>query len=566
VSAVSDPQFSADHEPTRALLLAQALETCICAEWRVPGSAEQIIARQPAWARGELRRLVALAGSLDAAATGALMSEEFRIGARARLMHRIAPNLAERHVARNGHARLAEGLWLTTLPSRNEHRVVRRRGTRWLWRGGLGGLLAAVLVAAATLTASASALPGDALYGVKQVREELGVRFAPSDDARALALLQAANTRLDETTRLLQQGRTDQVSQATQEYDDALNQATLTYVVTIAAATPTDPTADTIQSTLTQQQAQLQTLLQSAPEPARADLREALVAAERTRALVADPKPGESRASVPSSVAAAPTVAPEVEPEPTTVAAPSAPPPVDIVAPPTSAPIADTRERHEGSDAAKRHGAETIEAPTAVVVRSAPPAARPVVTTRPATVSSSRRQEVQLEDVQVPDTAQVADAPDVTASGHAADVKSSDGEDHVVAPSLNQDDTRGRVAEQSSTPVQAAVAQPQSSDGASTARTEQAQVVAQSSSQSGNSHAASHDGGDTAAQPVAEASPTPAVTRAQSTSGSSDSRRSSGADSSSAGNFRSGGSTSNQSSSSGGGEHDGGDGGGTHGH
>src|SRR6185437_5660140 len=91
MSAESDlsSSRSPEHEPTRALLLAQALDACIQAERRIPGSADHVIARQPAWARAELRRLVALAGSLDAAATGAVMSEDFRAAARARLMRRI---------------------------------------------------------------------------------------------------------------------------------------------------------------------------------------------------------------------------------------------------------------------------------------------------------------------------------------------------------------------------------------------------------------------------------------------------------------------------------------------
>src|ERR1700681_4812832 len=76
-------------QPTRDLLLAQALDACITAERRLPGSAEEIIARQPAWARADLRRLVDLASSLDAATTNAMMSSEFRVAARERLMQRI---------------------------------------------------------------------------------------------------------------------------------------------------------------------------------------------------------------------------------------------------------------------------------------------------------------------------------------------------------------------------------------------------------------------------------------------------------------------------------------------
>lgn len=83
--------------PTRDLLLAQALDACITAERRLPGSSQEIIARQPAWARADLRRLLGLAGSLDAAASNALMSGEFRVAARARLMHRIGGDVSPGH-------------------------------------------------------------------------------------------------------------------------------------------------------------------------------------------------------------------------------------------------------------------------------------------------------------------------------------------------------------------------------------------------------------------------------------------------------------------------------------
>jgi hypothetical protein len=500
MSAESDSLFSPEHEPTRALLLAQALETCIQAERRIPGSADHIIARQPAWARGELRRLVALAGSLDAAATSAVMSDEFRVAARARLMQRIAPGLLERHVERNGHAVVSDGARLTTLPSRNSYHTIRgRRGRRkWLWRGGLGGLFAAVLVAAATLTASASALPGDALYGVKQVREELGVRFAPNDDARALALLQAANTRLDETARLLQQGRTDQVAQTTQQYDDALNRATVTYVVTIApAAPPTDRTAYSMQTTLGQQQQQLQTLLDSAPETTRADLHEALVAAERSQALVADPHSDTvvQRASRPSSAAAAPTMAAEVEP--TSVPVLSAPPPVDIVAQPTPLPIADTTDRHEGRDVAQHGERDVAEVPTAVAVVVAHAGGQPVVTARSVNAQSSQRDEVRVQDAQVPDVAEEDDvrpSSPVTASGNAIDAKEPD---RVVAPSPNQDDGHARVAEQTQPAATVAQRQSGTTTAAKTAQQQsQTGSIAQTSS-GGSGHASTRDAGDT---------------------------------------------------------------------
>src|ERR1043166_9229390 len=177
MSAESDSSFSPDDEPMRALMLAQALETCIQAERQAPGSADQVIARQPAWARAELRGLLNLVQRLDATASTAVMSEEFRVAARARLMRRIASDTFEHYppaAGQNGHLAI-DGVWLRSIPSRNGYHAVQPRRPRWMLKTGLGGLLAATLVLGATLTASANAPPGEPLYTVKQAREELGV-------------------------------------------------------------------------------------------------------------------------------------------------------------------------------------------------------------------------------------------------------------------------------------------------------------------------------------------------------------------------------------------------------
>src|SRR5262252_445601 len=229
MSAESD--FPPEPEPTRALQLAQALETCIQAERRVPGSADQVIASQPAWMRAELRRLLALASSLDAAATSAVMSEDFRAAARARVMRRIGSDPDLGPPSPPDAPALSSGPWPATLSTP----VQRKRRTRVIWRSALGVILAAALAAVATLTASASSLPGQPLYGLKQATEELGFRLAPDDQARTQILLRQANARLDETAQLLEQGRTDQVADSTQRFDAVLDRATNTYVVTVAA-------------------------------------------------------------------------------------------------------------------------------------------------------------------------------------------------------------------------------------------------------------------------------------------------------------------------------------------
>ena len=491
MSAESDFDSSSP-EPTRALLLAHALDTCIQSERERPGSADPLIAQQPAWARAELRRLVALAGSLDAAATNAVMSEEFRVGARARLMQHITGSSA--HAAP-----------LTTLPSQNGHHPVTARGhARWLWRGGAGGLLAATLVLAATLTASASSLPGDPLYAVKQAREEIGVRFAPDDQSRALALLAQANARLDETARLLDAGRTEQASQTTQQFDAVLDRATTTYVVTITGSASDEPTTAHMQTQLGQEQQQLETLLQSAPEPARADLRQALVATERSRALVTDPKPvqaalGRTRRPANASVGV-PTVAAEAipteAPTPVVLTAHTSPPPIDLVAQPTRESVEIEADEHP------------------VVVRAVVPNA-PAVGARTSSSSRGRGQSPPVVSVQSHEDDAAVEVLDRHDDAPPAAL--------VVQPPHGDDD-RDRVAEQ---PTAIPLArQAQSSDQSSTS----SGVTSVSASRQ-----QSHDGDATAAQPTAIVKSATAVTTAKTTTNttSTTSSRSGGGDTSS---------------------------------
>jgi hypothetical protein len=336
--------------PTRELLLAQALDACIIAERRVAGSAQAIIAQQPAWLRADLESMMALAGSLDSAAANAPMSPEFRVAARARLMQRIGAATALEPVTLIGPR-------LSALPSRNGHHLSSRRRSRWWWRGS-AGLLAAILGGTATLTASANALPGEPLYTLKQAQEELSVRLAPDDQARALALLGRADARLDETARLLVQGRTDAALETTQRYAQVVVRATTTYVVAIDDIPAQAVGTLNLETRLTQQQEQLETILQSAPEPARADLREALVTTERGRALVADPRQveralGRASSAKPGVAAAVPTTAAEDSPTvvpttgPVVVPRPGAP---VVVAQATDGPEAEAVvAQHEGT-------------------------------------------------------------------------------------------------------------------------------------------------------------------------------------------------------------------------
>lgn len=503
MSADSEPSHrdqGFDDQPTRALLLAQALESCIQAERAIPGSADRLIAHQPAWERGELRRLVLLASSLDAAATNAVMSDDFRVAARGRLMRHIALESAERAPSGNGHIVSGNGFGdVVTMPFSSAEYVVRSRRSKLLWRGTAGGLLSAVLVLAATLTASANALPGEPLYTVKQAQEELGIRLASDDQSRSLALLGQADARLSETARLLQQGRTDEVAQTTQSYDDSLSRAT-TIVVTIITASPDASTAADVKSKLSDQQQQLQSLLVTAPEPARNDIRQALVATERSQALVAGPRPNQSPSTqAPGLAAAVPeaTAAPEIAPaealrEPT-AAAPilasvsSSSPPVDVL----------SRDQQAPAQAEVQPQTIAVSPPAAVVTTPDSGGVTPArhVTDPPS--QAAHQDDTAVDEVRLP----LPPAPAVVAQSERTleSVQASnpsDNEAHVTATSDNesQNDQRARVVEEPT-------AQPLVARQSSTAAQDTSHADA-----NGNGHASTPANVGNVAQPAAPAS------------------------------------------------------------
>jgi Domain of unknown function (DUF5667) len=328
------PAHATGNQPLSDLLLAQALEACIRAERSRRGSSAQIIAHAPAMARAELRRLVQLANELEASAAGSGPSPRFRAAARARLLSAIDP--------------AAPGTSNLTALDRTV-RVRKRRPGRWLVRAS-AGLLAATLATGATLTASASALPGDPLYGLKQAREELSLRLALDDQDRVLAHLRQADARLDETARLLEQGRTTDALETAQQYDHSVERATTTFVVTIDSGDAAVARTEHLETKLGEQQDRLEALLQSAPEPARGDLREALATTERGRELMADPRPVERALRLrparqaPAAAAPVPTSHAEDEPTPVPTERPTAAPAVP--APPTATPLT-VLARHE---------------------------------------------------------------------------------------------------------------------------------------------------------------------------------------------------------------------------
>ena len=241
-------------------------------EWSVAEALDRALAEQrmaPDLLDDDLADLVRLAEILEASAADVVPSQEFRTASRQRLLvHMVRSTVG---------VRAAEP----------PHPTMLQRVRLWAVRFA-AGLTALTLAGAATASASASALPGDALYPVKLATEAVAVQLATNDSTRQDILLTQANTRLDETVRLLDRGRDADAAVAATRYDET--------VARLDVARPSR-VSEAVQSNLRANEVRLNELMQTAPAPARAGLERALAATERTL--------GGSRASAPM---ATPTV------------------------------------------------------------------------------------------------------------------------------------------------------------------------------------------------------------------------------------------------------------------
>jgi hypothetical protein len=97
---------------------------------------------------------------------------------------------------------------------------------RRAWRRRLTvGVALALLLAVPAAVASGSSLPGEPLYGVKQLGANVRLLVARSSEARAKARVDLAATRLSELEALVAVGRTRQVPGAVEHLRDAVARA-----------------------------------------------------------------------------------------------------------------------------------------------------------------------------------------------------------------------------------------------------------------------------------------------------------------------------------------------------
>jgi hypothetical protein len=246
-----------------------------------------------------LPELVMLARQVAASARAVEPSAAFRGSARARLVASMRQSAAS--AAQTRQPRLAPGRLRLAISD---------------WFARVAAVVSVVALAgAATASASASALPGEPLYAIKEAAQQVALATATNDAARQQVLLWQAATRLEETSRLLEQGRDAEAGQSAMRYGDVLE--------TTSSALEA---SEQVETSLQAGHARLGSLLAEAPPPARAGLQRAFDATERglARARGVPQSDGDQpQRLLPAVVQQVPDARPEPKPAPATPVTPT---------------------------------------------------------------------------------------------------------------------------------------------------------------------------------------------------------------------------------------------------
>jgi len=241
--------------------------------------------------RARLRSELLAAASISEEDTFAAMLEGLPIEAPAEVGALVAvaaalepaslpvPDPAFRYRLRNDLIEIASGRRTLGARARNRFVAMNERMRRSLRVVVSTGLAAAMLAGAgATVAAASSALPGDALYPVKILRENVQLAFS-SGTAEGLKRLQFARTRLDEIKGLEARGsRNSGLYIATLDRMDSLTQTGTTILIDAARAGGTaSAILKNVGGFTSVQQQDLQSLIPSMPAGALPAARDSLV-------------------------------------------------------------------------------------------------------------------------------------------------------------------------------------------------------------------------------------------------------------------------------------------------
>jgi hypothetical protein len=161
--------------------------------------------------------------------------------------------------------------------------AVRHRGLRMGAISLVTGI-ALVLGAGSAVAASASALPGDALYGVKRASERISLAMHRDPVGRIALQLQHASIRLSEVEALIAAG--GDPSEAIEGLEDALGGAELDALNAIALGKDSDALLAHVQEMISKHISVLNEVLAKVPDQAKDAIQKAIDNAEKAKANV----------------------------------------------------------------------------------------------------------------------------------------------------------------------------------------------------------------------------------------------------------------------------------------
>lgn len=178
---------------------------------------------------------------------------------------------------------------LTRARGRQTKTVRRRRirYARWIWRPAAAALLivmALLIGSIGVAYASADALPGDLLYGVKRGVEEARLALTLSPTADATLLLTFANRRIEEAEASFALGRGAAASKALESYAETAGR--FAALAASSSLKGSDQALRGWEAALERHQAALSAVLEAAPEAVKVGLDQAIESAKHSQEVL----------------------------------------------------------------------------------------------------------------------------------------------------------------------------------------------------------------------------------------------------------------------------------------
>ncbi len=167
---------------------------------------------------------------------------------------------------------------------------LRRRGLRWSAAALVTGIVV-MLGSSAAVAASSSALPGDALYGVKRAVERVSLAMHRDPGSRAELQLQFAVTRLGEVQLLVSGG--EDPSEAVEGFEVALAGAEMEALHAVALGRDGEALLAHVQEMISKHIAVLEQVLDKVPDQAKDAIRRAIDNAQKAKDNVLKGRSGQ---------------------------------------------------------------------------------------------------------------------------------------------------------------------------------------------------------------------------------------------------------------------------------